>query len=166
MELGTRASTAITINQETLDLGDLVSDIVMKFQLHAEQSGIEIATVIPNDLPQISGDVGLIERAFDNLIDNAMRYTPTGGRIVLALETVHDGLVVSVKDTGIGISEQDIPHIFDRFYQSNHRQKEHSNQAGLGLAITKRIIELHGGEISVTSIPGDGTRFTIQFPVT
>ena len=105
------------------------------------------------------GDIGLIERVLENLIENALRYTPSGGTVTLALSQQEHQVLVRITDTGCGIPEQDLPYIFDRFYRVGRHQR--SEGAGLGLAITKRILELHGSWVEVDSSVKVGT--TIAF---
>ncbi len=159
-ELGTLDSPSILLNKESFDIGDLMSDIALKFQLRAEQNGVELAVAIPDDLPHLMADIGLIERAFDNLIENALHYTPAKGRIELKVVGTSEGVVASVVDSGTGIPKEEIPHIFDRYYRLKRSQKEQSTRAGLGLAITKRIVEPHGGAINAISVP---RRYAIYF---
>lgn len=163
-ELSTLDSPSTLLNKEAFDIGDLMSDIALKFQLRAEQNGVELAVSIADDLPHLTADISLIERAFDNLIENALRYTPAKGRIELKVVGTRVGVVASVFDTGTGIPEEEIPHVFDRYYRLKPNQKERSTRAGLGLAITQRIVELHGGVISAISGPKEGTRFTFDLP--
>ena len=151
-------------NFEPCHMGELLQDIVQKFQIMAEKKKINIKTEFPPHLPFVLIDIGLIERAIQNLIDNALHYTPAGGTIVLALVPDASGMVVRVSDNGCGISKEEIPHIFDRFYRVK-QGKNDSDSAGLGLAITKRILEMHGTDIDVQSEPHPGTTFTFRLPL-
>jgi signal transduction histidine kinase len=100
-----------------------------------------------------------------NLLANAKQYTPTGGRIELRLQRL-DGLArLEVQDTGIGISEEDLPHIFDRFYRADDARAIYSDGDGLGLAIVKYVVEAHDGSIKVASHPGNGTAFVVDLPL-
>lgn len=164
-ELGKLDSAAMKINKETFPLGELVLDVAQKFELRADQNGIDITAEIPSSLPHVVADIGLIERVFDNLIDNAFRHTLKGGRILLTVRPDHDCVTITVSDTGHGIPEHDIPHIFDRHFQMKRSEKERSGRTGLGLAISKRIVELHGGYIDVQSKVGTGTQFMFQLPI-
>ncbi len=111
-------------------------------------------------------DIELFERAVANLVDNALKFCPPGARITLAALRRADAVEVSVADTGPGIAPADLPHLFDRFYQSRSSVAPATGEGGkgLGLAIVKRIVELHGGAVAVTSRPGAGTRVTITLP--
>jgi len=109
-------------------------------------------------------DIALIERVLENLLENALRHTPEGGRVEIAPARQPNAVVVQVRDTGSGIPEADLPHIFDRFHQQRHGKDVKPGKAGLSLAITKRIVDLHGRHISVDSAPGLGTTFTFDLP--
>lgn len=106
-------------------------------------------------------------QAVSNLITNAIRYTPAGGRVVVAVRTLPDqhALSIEVADTGLGISEHDLPHLFDRFYRSDSSRSRAAGGSGLGLAITRYLVEAHGGTIDVTSVVGRGSKFTILLPM-
>ncbi len=164
-ELGTLDSPSIVLNEETFDIGDLMSDIVLKFQLRAEQQHINFRLNIADDLPQVFADIGLIERVLDNLIENALRYTPPAGFIELEVFADNTQIIAHVNDSGTGIPAKEIPHIFDRHYRLRYSATDKSTRAGLGLAITKRILELHNGTIEVSSSKGHGTRFTFKLPL-
>jgi OmpR-family two-component system manganese-sensing sensor histidine kinase len=112
----------------------------------------------------ISGDAGLIQRLLTNLISNAVRYTTAGGKIIFALHTESSNVVVAITDTGIGIPEEALPYIFDRFYRVEQSRSHETGGSGLGLAIAQKIVELHGGEISVQSTVGQGTTFRVSLP--
>jgi len=111
----------------------------------------------------VVGDIALIERVLDNLIENALRHTPAGGMVTVAVQPVGEALAVQVIDTGSGIPAEDLPYIFDRFYQSDKMRTR--GGAGLGLAIARRIVELHGRTIRAASSRGSGTTFAFDLPV-
>ena len=166
-ELAKLDSCETLLNIEAFSLAELVQDVVHKFTLEAESRGIQLQTEFGSQLPFAYGDIGLIQRVLDNLIENALRYTPRGGRIVLSLDNRSDKIVVKVADTGQGIPAEEIDHIFDRFYrlQKNRPANVAGQQnAGLGLAIAKRIIDLHGGEIRAQSQLSQGTTFSFALP--
>jgi signal transduction histidine kinase len=106
----------------------------------------------------------LIERVLENLIENAIHYTPQDGAINLVLTPQKEDIAVEISDTGCGIPEEELPHIFERFYRLDKSRKGEPGHSGLGLAITKRILELHGRSIGVTSTLNSGTTFTFQLP--
>jgi len=165
LELAKLDSDEISPHREPFNLSELVQDVVQKFQLNAEEKQIGIVTEIDEELPPVHADIGLIERALENLIENAIHYTPQGGSIGLALRPGKEVISVRVSDTGQGIPAEELPYIFDRFYQLDESRKGRPEHSGLGLAITKRILELHDRSIEVTSALNAGTTFTFQLPV-
>jgi signal transduction histidine kinase len=121
----------------------------------------------PASVPPFAAlDVELFERAVANLVDNALKFCAPGARIVLAAQVADGRVQVSVADTGPGIAAADLPHLFDRFYQSRHSVAPATGEGGkgLGLAIVKRIVELHLGTVAVTSAPGAGTSVVLSVP--
>lgn len=157
---------AIQPQMERFRLAELVQDIVQGFQLKAEQKGVKVEADYDPDLPPVYVDVRLMERALENLIGNALRFTPPGGSVRVALEEGPNQFSVRVIDSGCGIAADDLPHIFDRFYQARfHGGKTSREGAGLGLAITRRIVELHQSTLEVTSRIGEGSTFSFSLPV-
>lgn len=148
---------------ERFSLGELVQDVTRDFQLSAERRGIRLEPHLVDGLPLVRGDVGLIARVLENLVGNALRHTPESGRVTVSVAADGNGVVVRIRDTGCGISPDELPHVFDRFYQID-RDAESSAGAGLGLAIARKILELHESEIRVESRPGAGTTFSFHLP--
>ncbi|HED64243.1 MAG TPA: HAMP domain-containing protein [Planctomycetes bacterium] len=146
--------------RESFSLAELVQDITAKFHLPAEQKGIRLRAEIDYDIPPVLGDIALLERALDNLIDNAIRYTRPGGDVRVSLRQVAGGVGVSISDSGPGIPGPALPRLFDRFYRVERGAREDAGGTGLGLAITKRIVDLHEGSIQVRSDPAEGTTFS------
>lgn len=149
---------------ESFSAGELVQDVALKYQLPATEAGIRIRTDIPPDLPFVHADIGLIERVLTNLLDNALRHTPEGGTISVTLAAEDDQVKVRVANTGDSIPADELPHLFDRFYQVKKSQREAGDGVGLGLAIVKRILELHAASIAVYSSLRAGTRFDFSLP--
>ncbi len=152
----------IELQPEPFSLADLLQDVFMKFTPLAEKKGVHLSASLPKQLPQTYADIGLIERVLSNLLDNALRYTPSGGKI--SVEIVHVGNRVSIKvsDTGQGIKQEELPLIFDRFYRVEKSRSRTTGGAGLGLAIAQKILELHQSSISVESQLKVGTSFSFQ----
>ncbi|MDJ0819931.1 MAG: HAMP domain-containing sensor histidine kinase [Desulfobacterales bacterium] len=150
---------------EPFNIRELVQDVIQKFQLKAEKKKLTITTDIGNEMPFVVADIKLIERVLENLIENALRHTPPGGEISVVLMPDRQEIVVEVSDTGSGISQQELPYIFERFYQLDKSRNSSPGMAGLGLAICKRVLELHGRSIGVSSNLGSGTTFTFNLPV-
>lgn len=163
-ELAKLDSCETQIACEPFSLAELVQDVAQKFHLAAAGRHIHLRTDLRSDIPFVRADIGLIERALENLIHNALRYTPEGGSITVALAHEAQAVTVRVTDTGCGIAEQDLPYIFDRFYRADRQQRSRWEGAGLGLAITKRILELHGSTIEAHSTPHVGTTMTFRLP--
>jgi heavy metal sensor kinase len=112
----------------------------------------------------VLGDPTRLRQLFTNLLDNAVTYTPDGGRVSVTLERTRDGARIEVSDTGIGIAPEHLPHIFERFFRTAEAREQNSHGTGLGLAISRSIVQAHHGEISVGSIPHEGTTFTVALP--
>ncbi|MFH0352415.1 MAG: sensor histidine kinase [Chromatiales bacterium] len=151
---------------EPHSLGEIMQDVAQKYELYARERGVRIETELQHDAPFVNADIAMIERVFENLIENALRYSQEGGVVRLALGTDRRRVQVVVSDTGSGIPPERLPYIFDRFYHSEDTPPEKSRSAGLGLAIVKRILELHGSAISVVSNPAAGTTFSFDLPAT
>ena len=152
-----------TIRPEPFVLEDLVQDVIQQFELAATSKQIKLEINSPAEIPLAIAEIGLIERALKNLIENSLRYTPPGGAICVNLVPEERHITVQVSDTGCGIEPRDLPRIFDRFYRSEKSRGDSSGNAGLGLAITKRIVEIHNSSILVTSKPG-ATTFSFTLP--
>jgi signal transduction histidine kinase len=153
-ELAKLDSGPAVMQPEPFVLPDLVQDVVQQFELAAAGKRIQISANLPLEMPLVHADIGLIERAMRNLLENSLRYTPEGGSIAVSVIAGESQATVQVSDTGCGIDAADLPRIFDRFYRGEKSRSGSSDNAGLGLAITKRILELHGSVISVSSKPG------------
>lgn len=149
---------------EQFSVGELVQDVVQKHLLLAERRGVRIQTVLPRELPYVVADIGLIERVFQNLLDNAIRYSEERGTITIALRAGTAGVNVSIADTGKGISPEELPYIFDRYRRGSQFTAPDDSGAGLGLAIVKKILDIHGVRITVESTPKQGTAFSFMLP--
>jgi hypothetical protein len=149
---------------ERFPLAELAHDVVQKERSRAAQSGVELVFDAPRGATLVDGNVGLLERALANLVDNALRHTPPGGRVQVSLAASGPGRVeLNICDSGEGIAPEHQRRIFERFYQVPGRRSGHGG-AGLGLAITQRIVTLHGGTLSVQSEPGRGACFRLSLP--
>ena len=165
-DLARLESGTLELRLEEFSLAELVQDVTQQFELSARQKGVRLEIVLGEVRPFVRGDIGLIERAMENLIDNALRYTPEGGCVTVALMPELERATVRVADTGNGIAPDELPHIFDRYYRAPRAAgQEPSSGVGLGLAITRRIVELHGGSIEAQSASGQGTTFTLSLPL-
>lgn len=156
-----------TLRKEVMDLSELLDDVALRFTERATRQSVRIRVDEPSsDAPLAAVDVELFERAIANLVDNALKFCPAHGTIQLSAVQNGSRVHVTVCDTGPGISAADVPHLFDRFYQSRQSVAPATGEGGkgLGLAIVKRIVELHDGEVSVDAAPGGGTRVTLTLP--
>ncbi len=149
---------------ESVSVAELVQDIVLQFKPIADKKDIELTAGFP-DQPNayITADIGLLNRAIANLINNAIEHTPQGGKVSITFDKDGKDIRLEVCDTGEGIPESDLPHIFERFYQADKSRSSDTN-AGLGLAIAQKIFNLHGGKIAVDSPVGTGTTFKVWLP--
>lgn len=150
---------------EPFRIEELVQDVVQKFALQANSKNIRLLMQEHDRLPFVSADLGLVERALSNLIDNALRHTPQDGTVQIQLQLVNGKAWVSVTDSGPGITESDLTHVFERFYRGNRAHKDSSASAGLGLAIVRRILELHGEVVEAVNMPAGGAQFRFSLPV-
>ena len=166
-ELAKLDARAIQPQFEPFAPAELLHDIVQKFQLLARKKNIQLSLKINEDIPFSQADIGMIEQVMENLITNAIHHTPDDGEVEVTLSRSEDETIIAVTDTGVGIAEPDLAHVFDRFYRVNQETGEQpgSEHLGLGLAIAKRIVELHNSDLKVTSRLNDGTRFAFQLPV-
>jgi signal transduction histidine kinase len=152
---------------EWIALSDLISDTLESFAAQAKTQGVTLEGSITPEVDPIWAAPDKLSRILDNLVGNALRYTPEGGSIFLDAKLSGDHVRVEVRDTGAGIPTQDLPRIFDRFYRgekSRSRSGEKSGGVGLGLAIVKGLVKAHGGEISVESKVNEGTIFWFTLP--
>ncbi len=150
------------IQKEVFSLKVLTSDIISRYSIEAKNKTINLSVSEDSADCLILADLHLIERAVSNLIENAIRYTENGGKITVLLKESGGNALLEIFDNGIGIPEQDLPFVFDRFYRVDKARSKSSGGSGLGLAITKKIISLHSGEIEIESEEGKGTHITVR----
>ena len=144
----------------------LLNSIAEKFAPQSQRAGVDITVNVLEPLPSLIADGDRMAQVFTNLTDNALKFTPQGGTVALNAFIETDKMHIAVKDTGMGISEEDVPHIFQRFYQADPARKGgEAHGAGLGLAIAHEIIVAHGGRISVRSHKGAGTTMEVILPL-
>jgi len=152
----------LTLDRSDNSLSDLISDTLESFSALAAGQGIALEGSVAADVDPVFMDTQRIGRVLNNLVGNALRYTPRGGRVEVQASRKGPAVEVTVSDTGEGIRAEDLPHIFDRFYRGEKSRNRAMGGAGLGLAIARGILQAHGGEIRAESTPGHGTRFIFQ----
>lgn len=152
------------LNLEPFRICELVYDVTEKYKLIAQQRGVTLEVTQDHNV-LVEGDIGLMERVLTNLLENAIRHTPEGGKVALSLIEQGDLANIQISDTGQGIPPEDLPHIFDRFYRVEKNRPKDSGSTGLGLAIGKLILGLHKTCIYVNSQLGRGTTFSFALPI-
>jgi two-component system, OmpR family, sensor kinase len=165
-ELSLLESAAYPFEPQDGSLSDLVSDVAVEFGVIAHSAGVAITVETPAESVVAWMDVSLIQRVLENLISNALRHSPVGGRVTLAVTRVAHRAEVCVSDTGCGIRADELPRIFERAFRGSGTSRKSSIGAGLGLTIVQRIVELHGGQITACNRDGGGAQFRFDLPVT
>lgn len=150
---------------EQIDLTQFIRIIYEQAKILASQKKITVNADIPEEAGMVSADELHLRRLFLNLIDNAIKFTPDNGSIGISLKYENQKAIVSIVDTGIGIEEENMPKLFEKFFRIEGKTKDNSPSSGLGLSIAQSIAELHNGEISVTSRAGQGSNFTVSIPL-
>ena len=164
LDLARLESGRAKIAQEPVDLVNLLKEVVQAQKPQAATKNISIDTDIPDEFPLIIGDFSRLKRAFLNLTNNAIKYNVQEGQVLLALKIIEQEAMVTISDTGPGIREADLPHLFDRFYRLPDSEG-FTEGTGLGLSIAARILREHGGYIEVESELGKGSSFNAYLPL-
>lgn len=157
-------SRGIRIRMEQLDIVSLIRQNVDRMQLQAQEKEIELSCMTVSQIPPVFVDRTAIERVITNLLSNAIKYTDRSGSIKVFIGMLVDDIYIKVSDSGFGIEEEHIPHIFNRFYRVDMTGSRMYGGTGLGLSIAKELAELHHGKVQVQSILGKGTEFTVMIP--
>jgi len=164
----------LKLERNETDLGDLVKKVADRMATQAGENDIALITDIESGLPMLNVDVDRISQAIGNLVSNALRYTPPGGRVGVKVFVTgptsgtansRHSVVIEVSDTGPGIAPEDLPHVFDRFYRADKSRSRASGGSGIGLAIVKQLVEAHEGQVGVKSQAGVGSTFFLILPV-
>ncbi|UCG89064.1 MAG: hypothetical protein JSW71_11205 [Gemmatimonadota bacterium] len=153
------------LTAEPLDMRESVRGSLSQFTASAEEQGIELVRDLPNTPVRIVGEHEALELVVNNLLDNALKYTPKGGRVWVRLDTDERSAILEVEDTGIGIAREHHTRIFERFYRVDKARSRELGGTGLGLAIVKHVCRTLGGSISVESEEGRGSTFRVVFPL-
>jgi len=162
-DLTASASTALNVHPKRTDLASLVETSLGSAQAQAERAHIQLSADLPSPLWAYA-DPLRIGQALDNLVSNAIKYSPDGGAVSISAQCSQDWVQLSVRDTGMGMSREDSARAFNRFFRSEPAQDAEITGAGLGLSITKMIVEGHGGTITCESGQGKGSTFTLTLP--
>ena len=151
------------VKKENLNIQELLQDSSLKYELLAKSKNISIDTSISSSLPMVKADLYLLDRVIQNLLDNAVKYTPNDGEISIEANSVAGAVQVKIKNSGGGIPQADLEAIFDRYYMID-KEREGVEGSGLGLAIVKRILEVHGSDIYIQSDSNTYTEFIFELP--
>jgi two-component system, OmpR family, phosphate regulon sensor histidine kinase PhoR len=161
------AGTGMRVTLAPCLLADIVGEVVVAAKPHAAAARVDLRLVLPDDGDPVPGDLDStrIAQVVDNLVSNAIKYTPAGGRAEVRLTRHGDHAELVVSDSGIGIREEDLPRVFGRFYRTQEAAEQAIQGLGLGLAITRTIVEAHGGKVEVASRLGEGSTFRVVLPL-
>ena len=165
LDLSRLESGAITLHRQPVDLGALLQSIAEPFAALAARKQIDFRLNRPQASVMLDADADRLDEVFVNLIGNAFKFTPAGGTITVTLVPAEETTTVTIADTGVGIASEELPHIFERFYQGTRGQQSARPGTGLGLALSRELVVLHGGTVTVASKPGVGSQFVVMLPV-
>jgi two-component system phosphate regulon sensor histidine kinase PhoR len=146
---------------QAVDVNEVARNVADHYAFKANEGGVTLRFKRRSSLPQVSGDPKSLERAIAGLVDNAIKFSPRGGDVTIKFNQKDEDVFVSVEDRGIGIKPEDMERVFDRFYHLEKHEDDLFGGIGLGLAITRQVIEQHKGKLEVDSTPGRGSTFTL-----
>jgi signal transduction histidine kinase len=165
LDLG-RIEIGVGLQVEHVTLLDVIQRVASSLQLQASQKNITLNVELPRDMPNaVEADEALLQQAVYNLVENAIKYTPDGGRVTIRTSSLPGYLIFSIEDSGIGIAADDLPRLFEKFYRGKQREARAQHGSGLGLAIVHSIATNHGGRVWVDSVVGKGSTFHLQIPL-
>ncbi|MBI2481219.1 MAG: PAS domain-containing protein, partial [Planctomycetia bacterium] len=156
---------SLTLNKQGVDLQRLFAEVISKVKPQMDQKGLKFETIFPAKYPQTKLDKDKVNVALVNLLGNAAKYTPNGGRVRFEVKTTDRELRIEVEDSGVGISEAELPRIYEKFFRSSNPAVQAVTGTGLGLSMAHEVIKLHGGDMTVQSKLGEGTTFTATLPL-
>ncbi|HEM62502.1 MAG TPA: PAS domain-containing sensor histidine kinase, partial [Chloroflexi bacterium] len=163
LELSRIESGRLPLRLAPTPVAEVILPVVERLGPQAERAGLEVSCSLPDGLPQVLADPERVRQVVSNLLHNAIKFTPSGGRVQISAQQVGDEVVISVTDTGVGIPREDLPRVFERFYRAD--QARSKGGTGLGLAIAKHIIQGHGGRVWADSLEGQGSDFSFSLPL-
>jgi signal transduction histidine kinase len=154
----------LSIEKQSIDLVKLLKDMASVYQHRVQQKAVALELELAAELPSVQADANRITQVITNVLDNALRYTPENGKVILSVKPTRDGVQISIKDSGPGVDGEKVNRIFDRFYRVDDSRNRGEGGSGLGLAIAKSIVQAHGGQIWAESDPGEGVSVFIVLP--
>jgi PAS domain S-box-containing protein len=160
MEVG-----SLSLQRQETDVERMLREAIEKVRPQMAQKQIELRSMFPEKLPKMKLDKDKIVATLVNLLGNAAKYTPEGGKVDFKVQTKEDSLVMDVEDNGIGISAEELPKVFDKFFRSSDRRVQEQTGSGLGLSLAQEVVRLHGGKLSIHSELNKGSRFTVTLPL-
>jgi signal transduction histidine kinase len=165
VDLAAIESGKLRVEIGAMDLASVVTEVKSRVDVVASRKQIQFSTALPPALPALQGDPNRIGQVVQNLCTNAVQYTKEGGRVVIEVKVIPDWVIVGVRDTGIGISKEDLPRVWERFFQTKEAQNMRKAGFGLGLKISREIVQMHGGDMGIESELGIGSFFFFKLPI-
>jgi signal transduction histidine kinase len=164
LELSRLESGDVPLERRSVELAPLVAEVLSEIEVARPDRGVRLADAVPEDLPPVFADRERVHQVLFNLLDNAVRFTPEGGRVTVSASRHNGSVDVAVADTGPGIAAEDLPRVFERFFRVDESRSRDDGGTGIGLAIARSVVEAHGGRIWAESEPGRGSTFTFELP--
>jgi signal transduction histidine kinase len=165
LELSRLESGDLPLLREETPLAPLVSQVLSEIEVARSDRGVVVESELPIDLPPVDADRERVHQVLFNLVDNAVRFTPSGGAVTVSAQRHNSSVEVRVADTGVGIRPEHLPRLFERFYRADPARSREDGGTGIGLAIARSVVEAHGGHIRAESELGEGSVFTFDLPV-
>jgi two-component system phosphate regulon sensor histidine kinase PhoR len=160
MELG-----SLSLNKQVTDLNRMLNEVLAKVRPQVEEKQLTFEVVLPEKMPEPEIDKDKIATVLVNLLGNAVKYTPAGGRVTFRVNINVQQIEISVEDSGVGIAELDLPKVFNKFFRSQDPRVQEQTGTGLGLALAQEVVRLHGGRITVESEINKGSTFSVLLPL-
>ena len=165
LELSRLESGELPLLRESTPLEPLVTQVLSEIEVARSDCGVAVESRLPTDLPPVDADRERVHQVLFNLVDNAVRFTPSGGAVTVSAQRHNGSVEVRVADTGVGIRPEHLPRLFERFYRADPARSREDGGTGIGLAIARSVVEAHGGHIRAESELGEGSVFTFDLPV-
>jgi signal transduction histidine kinase len=160
MEVG-----ALSIDRQKVETERMFAEVLSKVESLMQKKSIEFDVSLPPKMPELHLDKDKIVAVVVNVLGNAAKYTPSGGRVSLKVKVEDGKLKIAVQDTGVGVAEEEMPKLFDKFFRSDDPRVQAETGSGLGLSLAREVVRMHGGEITVESVLNQGSTFTVLLPV-